>query len=90
MKYAQGRIQIDDRIRKRALTEAEAATYIAMSRSFLRQSRMNGERENRTPGPGYRRIGARAIRYTREDLDAWLDQFSTVHETPSCVGAACS
>ena len=34
---------------RRSLTEQEAARYIAMSRSFLRQGRMNGDRENRTP-----------------------------------------
>jgi hypothetical protein len=38
-------------IRKRGLSEAEAAEYIGMSRSFLRQARMDGERFNRTPGP---------------------------------------
>ncbi len=59
----------------RALTEPAAAAYISMSRSFLRQSRMNGDRENRTPGPRYIRIGSRAIRYLQEDLDAWLEQW---------------
>ena len=29
---------------KRAFKEVEAASYIGMSRSFLRQSRMNGDR----------------------------------------------
>ena len=57
---------------RRALTEAEAATYIGMSRSFLRQDRMNGHREGRTPGPPFVRIG-RAIRYLKDDLGAWLE-----------------
>jgi len=57
---------------KRAISEAQAACYIGMSRSFLRQDRMNGIRENRTPGPRYVRIGKR-IRYLIDDLDAWLE-----------------
>ena len=56
---------------KNILTEKEASEYIGMSRSFLRQDRMNGVRENRTPGPHFLKIG-RSIRYVREDLDSWL------------------
>lgn len=59
---------------KRALTEIETSVYIGMSRSFLRQSRMDGKRENRTPAPPFIKIG-RAVRYLQEDLDGWLDQF---------------
>ena len=55
----------------RLMTEKQAAPYIGMSRSFLRQSRMNGKRENRTPGPPYLKIG-RKVLYLAEDLDAWL------------------
>ena len=55
----------------RLLTEKQAAPYIGMSRSFLRQSRMNGKRETRTPGPPYLKIG-RKVLYLAEDLDAWL------------------
>lgn len=58
---------------KRSLTEKEAAEYIGMSCSFLRQDRMNGFRQNRTPGPNYIRIG-RAVRYLREELDKWLEE----------------
>jgi len=54
------------------MSEPQAACYIAMSRSFLRQDRMNGIRHNRTPGPRYVRIGRR-IRYLKDDLDAWLE-----------------
>ena len=61
-------------VAKKALTEAETAIYISMSQSFLRQARMNGDRIGRAPGPPFLRIG-RAIRYLREDLDTWLDQF---------------
>lgn len=57
---------------KRAFTEEEAAIYISMSRSFLRQDRMNGLRKKRIPGPKYIKKG-RLIRYLREDLDEWLE-----------------
>ncbi len=58
----------------RALTEHEAASYIGMSRSYLAQARMDGHRENRTPAPPFIKIG-RSVRYLKEDLDHWLDQF---------------
>ena len=57
-----------------ALTEQQAAYYLSMSRSFLRQGRMNGDRENRTPTPPYYKIG-RSVRYLKADLDTWLEQF---------------
>lgn len=57
---------------KRALSEIEAAIYIKMSRSFLRQDRMNGIRHNRTPGPPFIKIG-RTVRYLKDDLDQWLE-----------------
>ena len=57
-----------------ALTEQQAAHYLSMSRSFLRQGRMNGDRENRTPTPPYYKIG-RSVRYKISDLDTWLEQF---------------
>jgi predicted DNA-binding transcriptional regulator AlpA len=56
------------------LKDPEAALYIGMSESFLRQSRMDGIRENRTPGPPFVKIG-RAVRYLVEDLDAWLHKY---------------
>jgi predicted DNA-binding transcriptional regulator AlpA len=58
---------------KRTLTEQEAAQYIGMSRSFLRQHRMNGARNKRTVAPGHIRVGTRTIRYLIEELDAWLE-----------------
>ena len=47
----------------------EAARYIGMSDSWLRQSRM----ADRTDGPPFFRAGTRAIRYRRADLDRWLE-----------------
>ena len=57
----------------RMLTEQQAAEYIGMSRSFLRKSRMDGNRANRTPGPPFIRVTARAIRYDIRALDAWIE-----------------
>jgi predicted DNA-binding transcriptional regulator AlpA len=58
----------------RAFTELEAGAYIGMSRSYLAQSRMDGNRDSRTPAPPFIKIG-RSVRYLREDLDQWLDAF---------------
>ena len=55
----------------RLLTESQAAPYIGMSRSFLRQSRMNGKRPKRTAGPPFLKIG-RKVLYLADDLDDWL------------------
>lgn len=54
------------------VTEKDAAQYIGMSVAFLRKSRMEGRRKNRTPGPPYLRLGRKSIRYSLRDLDAWL------------------
>ena len=56
---------------KRCLTDVEAAAYLGMSVSFLRQARCNGNREGRTTGPPFIKIG-RSIRYLITDLDIWL------------------
>ena len=58
-------------VKRRLLTDPEAATYIGMSISFLRQGRMEGRRANRSPGPPFIKMG-KAIRYDIQDLDAWL------------------
>jgi hypothetical protein len=61
-----------DTIQKRGLTEAETAEYISISRSALRQSRMDGARENRMPPPPFIRLGRKII-YLIDDLDHWLE-----------------
>lgn len=58
---------------KKVFKEAEAASYICMSRSFLSQDRAYGTLANRTPGPKFIKIG-RAVRYLKDDLDCWLEQ----------------
>ena len=57
---------------RRGLSEATAAHYIGMSRSFLRQARMHGKRRNRTAGPPFSKIGRRIL-YLQDDLDGWLE-----------------
>lgn len=65
-------IQTKTNILKRLFTEQEAAEYLGMSRSYLRQDRMNGRFKKRTPGPDYCRFGS-MIRYVKEDLDKWIE-----------------
>ena len=61
-------------LQPRLLSEKEASTYTCMSRSFLRQARMSGNRDNHTPAPPFIKIG-RAVRYDKADLDTWLNSF---------------
>lgn len=69
-------------LEKRAYTEKEAAIYLGVSRSFLRQDRMNGYREGRTPGPDFVKI-ERIVRYLKEDLDQWLEKHYLRRKWPS-------
>ena len=52
---------------QRALKDPEAARYIGMSESWLRQSRSHGNPD----APPHVKIG-RSVRYLRADLDVWL------------------
>jgi len=61
------------KIERKFITEKEACIYIGMSRPFLARSRVEGNRKGRTPGPPYYKIG-RAIRYSIDDLDFWLEE----------------
>jgi predicted DNA-binding transcriptional regulator AlpA len=72
---------------KRVLSEIETSQYIGMSRSFLRQSRMEGNRDNRTPAPPFIKIG-RSVRYLKEDLDQGLDSFFKQSHLYQVGGAA--
>ncbi|CAH0535372.1 hypothetical protein VST7929_02951 [Vibrio stylophorae] len=67
---------------KRAYTEQETSAYIGMSRSFLRQSRMDGLRNHRTDAPPFIKIG-RTVRYLKEDLDAWLESHTKLKQLPA-------
>ncbi len=55
------------------LTSPEAANYVGMSDSWLRQSRMRGNPD----APPYIKIG-KAVRYLKADLDAWLEKLRHV------------
>lgn len=60
------------------MNEAQASVYLGLSRSTLRQSRMNGIRKHRFPPPPYVRLG-RTIRYIRSDLDDWIQKHRIVN-----------
>ena len=57
---------------KRTLSDLDAAQYLGVSASFLRQARCYGNRPGRTPGPPYVKIG-RSVRYLIEDLDRYVE-----------------
>jgi predicted DNA-binding transcriptional regulator AlpA len=59
-------------IEQRALSTAEAARYVGLSISLLRQGRMAANKET-ADVPRHVKITDRKIVYYREDLDAWLD-----------------
>ena len=54
--------------RSQTLPDREAAIYIGMSESWLRQSRVTGNPD----APPFLKIG-RSVRYLRADLDIWLE-----------------
>ena len=56
------------KLTKRGMKDPETSHYIGMSESWLRQSRVT----NNPNAPPYIKIG-RAVRYLRDDLDAWLE-----------------
>lgn len=53
------------------LKSSEAADYLGLSESYLAKLRMGT-----TPvsGPKYVKIGPRAVRYRKMDLDDWMEQ----------------
>lgn len=55
---------------KKLLNEKETSEYISMSRSYLRQSRLEGSTQD---APKWVKIGERTIRYRIDDLDEWAD-----------------
>ena len=59
-------------MQKRCMTEIETADYLGVSRSTLRQGRMNGPRENRIMTPPFVKAGRKVI-YLRDHLDTWLE-----------------
>ncbi|MGJ8589366.1 MAG: helix-turn-helix transcriptional regulator [Yoonia sp.] len=60
------------------MTASAAADYVGLSESYLAKLRMDtGART----GPKYLRVGQRAIRYRRIDLDDWMLSKSVAHTT---------
>ena len=67
------------------LRPPEASAYTGLSESTLAKRRLRGE------PPIFVRLGARAVGYLREDLDAWLESCrrrSTSDPGPSTSGAS--
>ena len=61
------------------LSSKEAAAYLGISDSSLRQARAKGNTfSGKTPAPPYIRLGEASIKYRRTDLDAWIDNQATL------------
>ena len=73
--------EADPNIQSQVLSERDTAIYIGMSRSYLRQDRVDGPHGNRTPGPPFIRVGRRIL-YRRSELDDWLENHLVRHEMP--------
>ena len=58
-------------VSKRVFNEKEAAIYLGVSRSSLRQGRMNGCRVGRMSTPAFVQLG-RKVGYLIEDLNDFL------------------
>lgn len=61
-----------DNTEKRGFSSKEAAEYLGIAESTLRQTRMDGNRENRIFPPPFIKCGKKII-YLRDDLDHWLE-----------------
>lgn len=72
-------------IEDRALTEAEAAEFLGVSKMTLRTSRSLGARPGRMKPVPYFKIGARCVRYSFADLNAYRESFRV---DPNSEGAA--
>ncbi|RJQ54247.1 MAG: DNA-binding protein [Actinobacteria bacterium] len=66
----------------RLLTTREAAEFLRVSESLLRQSR---SKQRRCEGPPYLKLGPSLVRYRVEDLEAWLESHR-VEPAPHAVG----
>ena len=59
---------------KRGFNTREAAQYIGVSKSYLEHARVYGGTEDGVEPPPFIKFG-RTVRYLKEDLDHWLEQF---------------
>ena len=69
-------------MQQRLLTTAEAAQFLAVSKAFLERDRWAGAR---IP---FIKIGARAVRYEQEALDAYIENQRRRSTTDPGVGRA--
>ena len=58
---------------KNLLTSAQAAKILGISEYTLRKSRMTGTLWGKEPPP-YTKFGPKAIRYSVEDLEKWVER----------------
>ena len=65
---------------KELLTTKEAATFLDVSTAFLERDRWAGKRNGSGPLIPYVRVGNKAIRYRRSDLEAHI--MNHLHGTP--------
>lgn len=62
----------DESIDSMLLSDVQAAERLGVSVSYLRKSRCEGLRKNRTPAPPFVRVGGRCY-YRLTDLRSWVD-----------------
>ena len=55
------------------LDEKQAATITGVSLAFLRLSRCEGQRGNRTPGPQFVKLNG-SVRYKKSELRRWVEE----------------
>ena len=56
------------------LSETEAAQYLSLSVKTLRRWRFDRK------GPAYAKLNNKLIRYSRSDLDEWMQQQRVIHD----------
>lgn len=69
------------------LTALQAADYLSLSASYLAKLRMDDAPQ---AGPKFLRVGPRAIRYRREDLDDWMLSKSVANQSTTTRAARSS
>ncbi len=72
--------------KKRLLASLEAAEYLGISHSYLRQLRSDGHIGRRVSPPPHIRVGKIGLRYDIRDLDRWIEdqpRYQTYAEVPT-------
>lgn len=62
---------------QKLLNTAQTAEVIGTTSHMLRCARSTGQLYKGIPGPRYCKMG-RAIRYRRQDLETWLEQYASL------------